>query len=46
MWMVVVSREDPWSKAIYDDYRAHGHSHYRALRGLGARWLRILWRCW
>jgi transposase len=45
-WMFVAVREDPWSKAIYDTYRTRGHSHYRALRGLGARWTRILWRCW
>jgi transposase len=45
-WMFVAIREDPWSKAIYDEYRSRGHSHYRALRGLGARWTRILWRCW
>jgi transposase len=45
-WMLVATREDPWSKTIYDEYRSRGHSHYRALRGLGARWTRILWRCW
>jgi transposase len=45
-WMLVATREDPWSKAVYDDHRRRGHSHYRALRGLGARWTRILWRCW
>ena len=25
---------------------ARGQQHNRALRGLGARWVRILWRCW
>ena len=45
-WMFVATREDAWSKAIYDNYRTRGHGHYRALRGLGARWTRILWRCW
>jgi hypothetical protein len=24
----------------------HSQGKYRALRGLGARWTRILWRCW
>jgi hypothetical protein len=26
--------------------RARGQLHNRALRGIGARWTRILWRCW
>ena len=26
--------------------RARGQGKYRALRGIGARWMRILWRCW
>jgi transposase len=45
-WMIVAAREDPWSQEIYETARAKGHGRYRALRGLGARWTRILWRCW
>ena len=45
-WVFVASREDPWSKAVYEAGRARGQGKYRALRGLGARWTRILWRCW
>ncbi len=45
-WTFTASREDPWSRHIYDDARARGHGKYRALRGLGARWTRLLWRCW
>jgi len=45
-WAFVASREDPWSKAVYDQGRARGQGKYRALRGLGARWTRVLWRCW
>jgi transposase len=45
-WMFVAVREDPWSADIYQQARAAGQPHHRALRGLGARWLRILWRCW
>jgi transposase len=45
-WMFIAAREDPWSKAVYDAGRARGQGKYRALRGLGARWVRILWRCW
>ncbi|MGB0436049.1 MAG: IS110 family transposase [Mycobacterium sp.] len=45
-WMFVAVREDPWSADIYQRARAAGQPHHRALRGLGARWVRILWRCW
>jgi transposase len=45
-WMFVATREDDWSRTVYDDARARGHGKYRALRGLGARWTRVLWRCW
>jgi transposase len=45
-WMFVAAREDPWSETIYKNARAAGQGHHRALRGLGARWVRILWRCW
>jgi hypothetical protein len=26
--------------------RDAGQGKYRALRGLGAHWTRVLWRCW
>jgi transposase len=45
-WIFVASRENLWSKTIYDTSRTRGQGKYRALRGLGARWTRILWRCW
>jgi transposase len=45
-WVFVATREDDWSQAVYEAGRARGHGKYRALRGLGARWTRILWRCW
>ena len=45
-WAFTATREDDWSAAIYDAARAAGQGKYRALRGLGARWMRILWRCW
>ena len=44
-WMFVAAREDPWSADIYHQARAARQPHPRALRGLGARWVRILWRC-
>jgi transposase len=45
-WMTVAAREDPWSHAVYEAYRAAGQGRFRAYRGLGARWTRILWRAW
>lgn len=45
-WMTVAAREDPWSTAIYEQARAAGQGRYRAYRGLGARWTRILWKAW
>lgn len=45
-WTFVATREDDWSRTVYESARARGHGKYRALRGLGARWTRVLWRCW
>lgn len=46
-WAFVAVREDPdWSGVLYTAARAAGQGHHRALRGIGARWTRILWRCW
>jgi transposase len=45
-WAFVATREDGWSRQIYENARARGQGQYRALRGLGSRWARILWRCW
>ena len=35
-----------WAQAYYERKRAEGHSHASALRCLGKRWLKILWRLW
>ncbi|OLT17762.1 IS110 family transposase [Actinomadura sp. CNU-125] len=45
-WAFTSTRETDWARQAYEDARARGHGKYRALRGLGARWTRILWRCW
>lgn len=45
-WMLTVIRISPWTRAAYDAARARGQSHNRAVRSVGARWGRILWRCW
>jgi transposase len=35
-----------WARAYYQFKRQEGHSHASALRCLGKRWLKILWRLW
>ncbi|HEX2246903.1 MAG TPA: transposase [Arthrobacter sp.] len=46
-WIFVAVREDPhWSGNLYRTAKAAGQGHHRALRGIAARWVRILWRCW
>lgn len=45
-WGYTLARIDPWSREIYLAGRDRGHQHYRAIRGLAARWGRVLWRCW
>ena len=35
-----------WAQAYYAHKRAEGQSHASALRCLGKRWLKILWRLW
>ena len=35
-----------WAQAYYAHKRAEGQSHANALRCLGKRWLKILWRLW
>jgi len=45
-WAFVSVRENPWAHDAYQQARARGQMHNRALRGIGALWTRILWRCW
>lgn len=45
-WTFVAAREDDWTHTAYQQARARGQGHNRALRGLGARWTRVLWRAW
>lgn len=45
-WAFVAVRENDWAHEAYEQARARGQLHNRALRGIGARWTRILWRCW
>jgi transposase len=45
-WAYTSIRTSPWARAAYDAGKARGLHHHRALRGLAARWARVLWRCW
>ena len=45
-WSFVSVRENEWAGEAYQAARSRGQLHNRALRGIGARWVRILWRCW
>lgn len=36
----------PWAKAYYQLQRERGKGHHAAVRALGFKWLRIIWRCW
>lgn len=36
----------PWAETYYRALRAKGKSHACALRALGHRWLKILWKMW
>jgi len=48
MWWAFNSmKTSPWAAAAFKQAREDRKQHYhRALRGLAARWTRILWRCW
>lgn len=35
-----------WAQAYYQSHRDKGHTHACALRCLGQRWLKILWKMW
>lgn len=35
-----------WAGAYYDALRERGKSHAQALRSLGQRWLKIIWKMW
>jgi hypothetical protein len=45
-WAYNSLKESTWASEAYRQARTRGQHPYRALRGLGARWVRVLWRCW
>lgn len=46
LWADLSRRSCAWAQVYYQAARARGHSHACALRCLGQRWLKILWKMW
>jgi transposase len=46
LWADESRKTCAWAQAYYTAKRHQGQSHASALRCLGKRWLRILWRLW
>lgn len=38
--------QSPWASTYYEALRQRGKSHAQALRCLGQRWLKIIWKMW
>ena len=46
LWANLSRKQCPWADAYYQQKRQQGKSHNTALRCLGQRWLKILWKMW
>lgn len=46
LWADCSRKKSPWAQAYYARKREQGMSHAAALRCLGKRWLKVLWRMW
>ena len=46
LWANLSRAKCPWAEAYYQKKRTDGQSHACALRCLGQRWLKILWKMW
>jgi transposase len=46
LWADESRQKCAWAEAYYRQKKSKGQSHARALRCLGQRWLKILWRMW
>jgi transposase len=46
LWANCSRKKSPWAQAYYARKREQGMSHAAALRCLGKRWLKVLWRMW
>jgi transposase len=46
LWADLSRHSCPWADTYYQSVRKRGKSHACALRCLGQRWLKILWKMW
>jgi transposase len=46
LWVDESRKTCAWAQAYYQAKRDKGHNHASALRCLGKRWLKLLWRMW
>lgn len=46
LWADCSRKKSAWAQAYYTRKREQGMSHAAALRCLGKRWLKVLWRMW
>lgn len=46
LWADLSRQQCPWAQVYYKAARNRGKTHACALRCLGQRWLKILWRMW
>jgi hypothetical protein len=46
LWVDESRKTCAWAQAYYKAKRDQGHEHASALRCLGKRWLKVLWRMW
>jgi transposase len=46
LWVDESRKTCAWAQAYYRTKRDQGHEHASALRCLGKRWLKVLWRMW
>jgi transposase len=46
LWADLSRARSPWAQTYYQQQRSRGRSHACAIRALGQRWLKILWKMW
>ena len=46
LWANLSRSHSPWAETYYQTLKKRGKSHACALRCLGQRWLKILWKMW
>ena len=46
LWAELSRRSCAWAEAYYQKKREEGMAHAAAIRCLGQRWIKILWKMW